>query len=349
MQDKHIMVFQTLLSCVLLIYFENKLGREVLFVRFRRIILFIFIFMAINAIAIGNVKLKHMIDAVINMPCLAILLYYTKLRKWIAFSIYLFVLIYMIYAVFVRGVPFDEVTVNNYNYISYHLMLYSIPFFWYCCNNDKLVNIIVPLTTFVMAALATGRGGILCTGVVLLYSLYLIFRGKWRDVWIQKIVIGICLLGIVIAGISEYADYIDLATSRFTEYGMESSGRSKGWALYLQSCLNPFYLISGAPVDAIPYLKNHLLGSLHNSYLTLHAREGIFGLVVIVMMVKGLLKIYKLKYYHLFILLGCLMQKGFTDADVGGNMVGGDLYVYLLIMFYLEEKYMQNQMILSAK
>lgn len=273
------------------------------------------------------------------MPCLVIFLYYIKLKKWVAFGIYFFVLLYIANAVFLRGVPFDEVTVNNYNYISYHLMLYCIPLFLFCSNNDKLVNILIPLSSFIMAALATGRGGILSTGVILLYSLYLIFRGNWKNMWFQKVVIGICVIGIIVVGVNEYSGYIDIATSRFTEHGMESSGRSKAWILYLQACINPFYFILGAPVDAIPYIKYHLLGSLHNSYLTLHAREGVFGIIIMCMMIKGLLYTYKLKYYHLFILLGCLMQKGFTDADVGGNMVGGDLYVYLLIWFYLESKY----------
>lgn len=338
-QESHVMVFQTILSCIMLLYINKKYKKDKLFVEFKKIVLIILIFMSINFVLIGNVIFKMMIDATINMPCLVLLLYYTKLKEWVAIGIYLFVFLYIIYSVFVMGNPFDQVTVNNYNYISYHLMLYSIPFFLYCSYNNKLVNVLVPLSCFILSGLATGRGGILCTGIILFYSICLIFKGKWKEVWIQKIGICLCIVGLVVVGIGEYADYIELSISRFSEHGMESSGRSKGWGLYMLSCLNPFYLILGVPVEDIPYIKNNLLGSLHNSYLTLHARDGIWGIAIIYMMIKGLLYTYKLRFNNLFILLACLMEKGFTDADVGGNMVGGDLYVYLLVLFYLEAKY----------
>lgn len=342
LQEAHIMVFQTMLSCVMLLYLTRKLRGNVVYTRFKKIILMILIFMGLNSIIIGNVEVKMMIDAVINMPCLVLLLYYLKLNKWITLGLYLGVLIYIIHSVFVVGNDFSNVTVNGYNYISYHLMLYSIPFFLYCNNNQKMVNLLMPLSCFVLAALATGRGGILCTGVILIYSFYRAFKGnRAQGARKQKIIICLCVVGAIYWGVGvymEYSEYIEIAMSRFEDHGMESSGRSIGWAQYFLSCLNPFYFIWGAPIDTMPYVKNHLLGSLHNSYLTLHAREGIYGIVVICMMVKGVIRVYGLRYHNIFILLLMLMQKGFTDADVAGNMVGGDVYVYLLILFYLETK-----------
>ena len=131
--------------------------------------------------------------------------------------------------------------------------------------------------------------------------------------------------------------FIDAYFGRFSEEGLNTFGRADCWLEYFYSLSDIQNVLLGTPIDTLLHTKIFLSGSLQNSYLTLHSREGVFGVVLIVFMIKGFNYLYKNRCMPIIAVISALLFKGITDADMGGIYSGGDIYLYYLILFSFNE------------
>lgn len=288
----------------------------------------------------GNAHIREVVNGVLIIPIIPLLLYSFHISSLVAFFQFMGVCGYIIMVILTGSVPIEEITYNSSNYLSYYAMLYSYPYYVSCYYEKKEPSIIVPLVSFFIALVALGRGGIISTGLVLLLFLFskINTQGAVRWLYIFSMII---LAGIVLAvGISDNLSmFLEASMEKFDAYGMNSRGRTLSYELYLKSLLNPFYLIAGTPISKIPYIYNYLEGHVHNSWLTLHSRIGIYSVFILYYVVLGLKKMYKKKQYYIFVILLSLLLSGFTNTDIAGSMTGGDSYLFFIIILYLEFKY----------
>jgi hypothetical protein len=113
--------------------------------------------------------------------------------------------------------------------------------------------------------------------------------------------------------------------------------------------MNPLYLIFGPDIKEIPYIYKELEGSPHISWLCLHSRIGIYAFFVLILVIKGLKKLYLSKQYYIFAIFLCLLMAGISNGDIGGYMVGGDCYLFFIILMCLEYKNHVNHPIYNLR
>lgn len=336
MQGIHIIYPAFALSILAYIYVGATCCNKSLYEKYLRFLAFVLSFLLLNMLLVGNTDIKNIIYGVFIMPSLGALLFFYRVNKWVALSLFYGVALFFGSYIIQNG-PFvreeTELLVNSRNYVSYFVILYSFPYFVNCYDCDRIPSLMVPVICTLISVFAIGRTGILVSFVLLAGVIYLKMTQKSRVRIFYQITFFSLIILIVFIGIS--GDFIDTYFSRFSEEGINTAGRSKAWAEYSLSLLNPLNLLFGTPIDSLQYTKNYLEGSLHNSFFTLHAREGIVGLLLVIYMFKGAWELYRHKSAAVVLIIIVLFLKGFTDADTGGTYSGGDIYVFYLLLVYL--------------
>lgn len=335
MQGIHIIYPQCLLSIICFIYTWRKCRSQIL-LKFCKIICVVLLAILCNLFFVGNADVKMIINSVIIMPCLAMLLYFFRIKRIVAILIFYSTAFCILFFAFTGAFTLDTMLVNSRNYISYFIVLNSLPYFIYCHNEYTIPSLLPPLICLFIAVLAIGRGGILMALILVGGVLLLNINQKGIKGFLYKIIIALLIVIILTYGLSP--EFFDMYFSRFVEEGISSEGRSDGFSEYLKTLINPINFIFGTSIKDLPYVYNYLNGSLHNSYLTLHARLGLMGMFLIYAMIIGFCKIIKNKNYSLSFVFLALLLKGVTDADTGGSFTGGDIYVFFLVLIYLSSK-----------
>lgn len=336
MQGVHIIYPAFIISIVVLLFVGKTCNNRRAFRKFTVLLCFVLVFIVLNIVLVGNSNFKAIIYGVFIMPSLGALLFFYRIRYWT--SIILFSGVALFFGTYIiQNGPFvneqTELLVNSRNYVSFFVLLYSFPYFVHCYDYNKTPSLLVPSICVLISIFALGRGGIIASMGILCGVLYLKMVQKSNKRFIYRI--GFVLLLIFIIFIGFGVDFFDTYFSKFSEEGMNSTGRTPSWVEYCKS-FNPIHLLLGTPVKSLKFTTAYLEGSLHNSYLTLHAREGIVGLFLIIYMVKGMIILYKQKAFTLFLVLAALLFKGLTDADMGGMYSGGDIYVFYLVLVYFK-------------
>ena len=307
-------------------------------IRFIKLITRLFpIFLALffNFLIIGNFDLKQLLYAIIIMPSIALLLFFFNFRRFFALLPFCVVLFLTIYRWFVLGLGAEGVTVNSRNYIVYHLFISCLPYILYCYRHKERPFIIVPIIFIAAALFSIGRGGIIIS---------IIFFIGWLagSISISKhkflVVLLMLLLFITIVYLLNGNETLDLFFRRFEERGLESSARTDAWKQYVNSLSDPFNLLFGTKVSTLP-LVHELEDSLHNSYLTLHSRMGFLCVPYLYFAISGFIVLIKQKAYLLIAYFASFLIKGLVDADFPCAGVGGDIYMYLLMLIYIDNKY----------
>jgi len=316
--------------------------RTIVHNRFSTILFFILACLVINMSVIGNADFKNILYAIIVAPSISILLYSFDIKKITVYSIFFIPAAYTLYYLLSGGNP-DEMLFKSHNYISYYTVLNSLPYFVKCGKDNQTPSIIIPFLCLVISVLSIGRGGIIMSAILTAGVALMNWNRKGVSGYLYKGIIVIIIASIVYYGISP--DFIDQYFNRFVEYGMDSTGRGQAYSEYAETLVNPINFIFGTPVSNLFFVSKFLNGSLHNSYLTMHARYGIFALFLFYAMIKGFVYLFKKRLFPICIVVLALLVKAFTDADTAGEATCGDIYVYVLLLYYLHSVYMPNKKI----
>lgn len=317
-------------------YIYNRLKQDVLYHKFVRQVLLLGCVYVFNMLIVHNLIFKEVLMGIIVTPSIALLIFRFRIKKIFSIGIFLSVLFFLVYKWFVLGYDANELTTNSRNYISYFLFLYLTPLVFTCYRNKELIQIIYPIIILVMSILAIGRGGILMSLLFLVG--WIIMKTKTtRHKFLFYLTI--FLLVILSSSVVISPDFLELYFSRFEDRALDSEVRTIGWINYINCVFdNPYSFFTGYPVHKEAYIMDVLDGSLHNSYLTLHARAGFVGIFIIFYILKGLIILFRNKEYLLWFFFASFLLKGISDADFPCLVVGGDIYIYMIILIYFESK-----------
>lgn len=328
------------LSFIVLIYGFIKLHNNKVYIKFLKFCGVLSIMYALNFLLVGNLAFKQLLFGTIVAPALASALYFFRINKLITLFLFVAVLYFFIFKMFVLVEDANFITVNSRNYISYYLFLSILPFFWSYYRERGLPSFLFPAILLVMSVFAIGRGGIIMSFVLIIgWLLMRMEKSKHRILFIVSTIIIISILFYVYVD----PDFLDLYFGRFEKEGFDSNNRSEGWVLYLKSLLSPQYLLMGSPISNIHYITSTLGGSLHNSYLTAHARMGIICLLYFVLIYRGMKTMYKQKNLFFFFFFLSFLVKAYLDADFPCTGVLGDIYVYLIVLIGLNGNFKIRQ------
>ena len=144
------------------------------------------------------------------------------------------------------------------------------------------------------------------------------------------IAIGIFVALICIANL-ENLSCLTESFAKFEQLGLSDNGRYNIWEDYIykgnESTMNLFW---GGPIGEVPRLER-FAGNLHNSFLSIHACNGIILLgVVLLIIAKRIIRGIKDRSW---VYLGCflvIIVRGFTDQMLWGTSITPIFSYYLL-------------------
>ena len=347
--SEYVIYLQLPLSLVCHAYLFTKLKEKSVYRRFIITIVALTGVFLFNMLVVGNITVKQILYAAVILPSITLLIIFVRIKTIWCHLLIVFALVVIIYRWFVIGLDPEEITINSRNYIVFYLFLYALPYYYKCYVEEKRPIIIYPVICFVLALLAIGRGSIIMSVILLFGWFYSMVTSSKH-----KLAVLLFLTAIVVYYIYYEldSDFLDLYFSRFENKGLNSDGRNRGWAEYMNSLSNPLNLILGTPINSLRIVRCDLDGSLHNSYMTLHARMGLACLAYFFLMVKSFVILYKNRVGLLFFYFLAVAVKAYVDADFPGVSVGGDINIYVMYILGLllvspKKKRIETKLILN--
>lgn len=226
---------------------------------------------------------------------------------------------------------------SSRNYVSV-LLLYSLTMYY--IKAEKKIRILPALMTFIVCVIAIGRGGIISSGLLLVFVILIKLYKKRNSSYIMLFFLLLSFfIAIFIAILTDYYTFeISVLFERFAERGMKDTGRIPIWRGYLlRSIENGVYFTFGAPIDSIPEAMKWN-GNLHNSFLFIHAYNGILLFATVIMLI--IYSITKAINERNMIYVACFLTfiiRGFLDAVFWGSGLGTPVFMAFLL-FYLKNK-----------
>ena len=322
-----IYIIQLFVGLVIFLILNQKNGKNEEYKKFLFLVLFTFILALFNAFIIGNVGLKESLCTFLFFSNISAVLVFVKLNHFVfKTSFWCVVVIFTI--LYFNTQSLDDILVNSRNYISYYLILFILPYVISYRQNNKEVGLLPLLVCVLYSFMAVGRGGIIIS--LLLLMGILVFkindRSKYRKFYITLL----SVIGVIVLVVGINPDTIELLFGRFIDKSMDSEARTIGWLEYLSAMGEPINFLLGVKIANLPYCSIELDESLHNSYLSLHSRMGIFALFYLYLVFRGFIRIFKNDKY-IALVISSLLVKAFVDTDFPFYYVGGDIYLYILL------------------
>lgn len=238
---------------------------------------------------------------------------------------------YFMLSYFAFAISTDDILAGSRNHISVYFINLAIMLMIASLFAGKTPGVIPALWACGISILAVGTGGIL-SGCALLALL--IYHKFFRKLPTAKFLLLIVSSSVIYVMLTEWT-----SISEFIITGMELEGdaarklepenlfgkneRYGIWAEYfermtLERSIFGTYILQ----------TYHGYGNLHNSYLLLHAKMGIFSVALIAVFLFSLVRLFLL-HFVLFACLFAILLRAFTDTTI----MAGSLFDY--VCFYL--------------
>ena len=305
----------------------KKIGKTKRYRKYLNLTLISFLLALFNAFVIGNVGFKESLCTFLFFSNIAAVLLFVKINHLISKVLFWTVTIIFTTLLFSTQ-SLDDILVNSRNYVSYYFILFLLPYVISCKHYKKEVSLQLVLVCVLYSFIAVGRGGIIISLLVLAGILFfkIYDKSKYRKLYITTL----CIICIIVFIIGINPNTIELLFGRFIDKNMDSEARTIGWLEYLSAMIEPINFLLGVKITTLPYCYIELGESLHNSYLSLHSRMGVFAFVCLIFIFKGFIRILNDDKY-VAIVLSALLIKAFVDTDFPFFYVGGDIYMYILL------------------
>ncbi len=223
------------------------------------------------------------------------------------------------------------------NFVSVYLMYPLIVYYCISERKDCKLNLVPALITWILSLLSRGRGGIITT-TLLFVGLLLTYLNKSKST--KKVILSMALI-ILTAAVFLNADMIiaklnsSVITAYFRDRGMRSS-RLLIWNDYLEHINNIKYLICGVDIDQT-YAAVGAASNLHNSFLNIHAYNGLIMLAVIIwLLAKSFYHAVKNRCWVYIVCASAMLVRAFTDNVFWPAY--GTAVLFFLIFWFKQEK-----------
>lgn len=227
------------------------------------------------------------------------------------------------------------------NFVSVYLMYPTVMYYSIVEKKNRRVNIIPAVVVWGLSLLSRGRGGIISSTLFLM----LLCLVQYRNFRLKKRLI-IAIIGIIAAAaiiINLESILIKLNSSIVMEYfisrrGLRSS-RFKIWEEYImQAAVSIKNFLFGVNVSHIS-IGLEFESNPHNSFLSIHMYNGIFTLIVVlIMLIKNGYTGIKNRNFLYVVCMISMMMRAFTDR-VFWPAYGTPILFYF--MFYYNNKHLK--------
>ena len=296
-----------------------------------------FITGVMNFLAIGNVSLTDVVADILLFGITLVMLRYhfTYIQGALAY--------YIIAATFLwfyrNGINTHYVLTSSGNYISV-LLIISASLYYIALHNSgrrmKIWDVFPALLNFFLSVWARGRGGISATFVMLILIGLVFLNGMERKM-ARRIILSISVVVIALVIVSHTNFSVVnwfFSLGKWGYKGIENAARFVIWRSYYDKMGESLtYFVFGAPLRDIPIIAGYG-GNCHNSFLQLHAYNGIFMilLLMILLILSAVHYIRRRQWIMLSVLL-VFCIRAFTDKFVFGQY-GMPVMMYLVLYPY---------------
>lgn len=296
----------------------------------------------INVVYPGNSTLKKQLFTIVSV---GIALVFLDKRTDERVFLYMFLVSALVALVRILiGGPKGTIYVSSSaNFVSVHLLCPLVLYYSETERREKKLFLWPIVVAWVMCLVARGRGGILfCSFLLLGLIVVRVLPAFLRLDKSKKLICGAVLVGVlvlaVILTVKGDLIYKIPVLEKFARFGMSGTGRGKIWGDYLQHTFSVFENTVFAPAletIEIVVIKGN---NLHNSFLNIHAYNGlIMFVVVIVMCAYAAINGIKNRKWVYLICFATLCMRGFTDYVFWGS-TGTPFLFYFLFMPYVTRR-----------
>ena len=241
------------------------------------------------------------------------------------------IIIFKFLTVGIRGQIYLESSVN---YISVYMLYPTVIYYTLVEARGKKLHLWPALLLWILSMIASGRGGIISSSILLLGIAFFVFRKMKREYRAIIIPVLIVVCGVFLLCLDKITGMFgeSVASETFRDRGMKSS-RTELWADYLRYAFADIeHFLFGADIRLTLSWERYL-GNAHNSYISVHANNGIFCLIWLFGLVfkRGLYTLKNKRFIYL-ICLGTLLIRAFTDTIFWMNYGTAALF-FMLFMY----------------
>lgn len=296
---------------------------------------------------INNLSLMQYIFVII-CPLIASMLVNTNINP-----LYLKVVIfidatYIATSYMAHGIQGQLFLSSSTNFVSVFLLYPTVVYYSKVDLKKQKTDIATIVVVWFLCILARGRGGMLTSSFLLVAILLNAYYEKpisRRNRIVYGIAIVIILLFLIMIIISSSDIWLKWgAFEYFNNRGLESSSRLGIWDEYLTAVSsNKNYMLWGAPFSELYIQVTRIHGNLHNSFLNVHAYNGLIMLILVIFYILRTIK-YGIKSKN-YLFLACfitLCVRGFTD-NVFWGAYGTPAFLYFLFIPFDITVKRQNQ------
>lgn len=252
------------------------------------------------------------------------------------------------------GADVRTLLTSSSNYISI-LLLIGVSFYYITIgqlrNTLQIIDILPAAICFALSVWARGRGGILSCGIFLICILAVYIKDLTNKN--TKRVLLLVLLFIAVLITLSYFDVniLDqmMNLGKWKTRGTDNSARLAIWQSYFLKVKESFtYILFGAPLDEIGIIRLYD-GNCHNSFIQLHAYNGIIMTVLILgFLFKAILYYVKQKNYVYISIFLAICVRGLTDKFIFGQY-GMPIMLYFILYPIQQYNYKIKNVIYNKK
>ena len=295
----------------------------------------------LNIITVGNLTLNDVIADIFFFGIAYIMLVCPCTYFQGTISFYIMYLTFL--SMYLRGANTHSLLTSSGNYISV-LLIIAVSLYYISLEQSErqmmIWDVAPAFLCFFLAVWAKGRGGILSTGllvVLMMIQLMLQIQSKNR----KRILVFFILLfsiGVVMLLPDFSITKWFFSLGKWAYRGTDNSARAQIWSSYLEKMSeNLIYILFGAPLDQISVISR-LGGNCHNSFLQLHAYNGLLMIMVFLLyLVRSLVFYIKSKNWICISMLLVFCIRALTDKFIFGQY-GMPLMLYFILRPYYQVK-----------
>lgn len=231
---------------------------------------------------------------------------------------------------------------SSENFTSVYLLFPTCVYYILCERNKKTIRMYPALITWVLCLLGRGRGGIVSSSALLVG---LIFYRNYKSTQIKKIIM-VCVLIVIAAGVMLNLPAIADKLSHteifhdFSEKGVNNDSRGRIWSNYFKKVfISLKYVLLGGELKNTIALRKYN-GNLHNTYLQIHAFNGlVMVLFTVSLLIRNLICAFRNKKWLYCICTAVIMFRAFTDI-IFWPQVGTPILFFLLFLPFDDKNYL---------
>jgi len=272
---------------------------------------------------------------IISCTGIAIILLRGYVYSWGGYIVFYGLAVYFL-VLMLTGVDGDSaLAFTSWNGISMLMLVACISLYIILSIEKKTIDLKPALFTLVISIWAIGRSGVASSFVLLIGLLFVRLRTKPK--YIYTVVICLFIVYVFRDVLNMFAvDYVNVgdAIDFYLNRAKEPSARLKIWANYFNN-LDAFRFIFGANVFTDPWPEKEILGyNYHNSFISLHSKTGIMGIITMALIIFSLLRYCITNQVFFFLFLTVILR---WSTDYGIFFDSFDFIPFFFIFYFLKD------------